>query len=1454
MIHSSTRFRQIFLIFLLLALPWCLQAQSYSWLWAKKEGSIAAEAGRKVAVDVDGNVFVTGLFGSTFTVGSNTYVNQSMDVVLIKYDATGKLIWSIPISSQQDDDVTSVIPDLSGGVYIAGTFKGASLSYPGGSLINSSSGSEEVFLLRVSGNGAVQWSFSPKGTGTDYSGKLCTDGNSVVMSGYFQSPHIDFDSYGFNNTSYKPIFLCRLDNTGKVIWAKTIGKDYIDKGDGLAMDKAGNIYMGGTMASSSLNIDGNSMTLTGSGTNGDLFVSKFDANGTCIWARNAQGTGVEELTGLGMDASENLYFTGSFTSPTLVFKTYSITNTSGKEEYLIGSIDANGLPRWLAKANSETVSRGTDIAVQGNDIYTTGYFSGSPLQLGSSLVNNGSNDLFLAQYDGSGKLIWSNASGGSGDDRSYGVAVTSCGGVVAGEFNSSSIYFGGIKVTNSNSGTTDILSARFARQLNYPAFPDTTRSCDPALTLDAGSGYSNYIWMTGQTSQAIDPEGSGLYSVKVVDKAGCIGEDSTYVSVVQANILQKDTSICRGSSLKLAIDSSYLQGRISLTFSKAMNANWSVGVNTIPHAHYRLVVKGTWKPDALAGNALDAAYQYAESTNTMVRKWQAPADFPLPFKVNNLSIRPINDAFRSDHTYEYQLTSTSTQFSFDFTDAYVMDNSGSLDFELYRVNDPVRIKWSTGDTTNTISVKPLVTTTYTVTMTDGITTCTDKVTITVDNSVPLDLPDTVRSCGSTVTLDGSKAFSTYSWSTGENTQQIQVTKSGRYSLDVKNSTGCHYQDSTIVSLVVADILQNDQVICAGSSLDLTTAQAPSGSNWIYTWNSGQTTSSITVKPVQDTIYRVRISDGISACSDSIKLKVSVVDTTLGVIGTLAFCDGGSVDLKAGKAVTYQWIHDGLSLVGSTLQTLTVHSAGMYQVKLTDDNGCVDSSRSVTVTNFTSPVVSLDAGGPVTFCEGGDVQLNSSVIAGGGAGLVYSWSKDGVLLPGVNAPSYTTSRSGIYVVTLTNAGGCTGTSRSIKVAVEPVPVVTLTPGTNASICEGQEQNIGSGISPSGFDVASYVWQKNGITDPSAKGSSVVAKESGKYVLIVTGSNGCSGRSAGMDLTVNPLPSGKLTSPSDLTLCKGDQISLQVDGGSTYRWMRNGVVDASSTSSDLSARDTGTYSVEISSAAGCRSMATGTAVITYKITPTLDFSFLPACAGSSTVFINGSTFSGGGSINYSWDLGDGASLEGDQAEHIYTQGGEYRVILTATTSVCPSSPEKFAKAVRITSSRPGINYGLTNAVSDKPVTLQARSFGNTYRWAPSQGLSDPGSDRTDATLNKDGQFTVTITDIGGCVTVDTVLVRVFPGNSIYVPSAFTPNGDGLNDRLYPVMAGYKELHFFRVYNRLGNLVFETNRMGKEFSWDGTIKGYAQQTGDYIWALQAVDENGHVVNQKGNTTLIH
>jgi hypothetical protein len=135
-----------------------------------------------------------------------------------------------------------------------------------------------------------------------------------------------------------------------------------------------------------------------------------------------------------------------------------------------------------------------------------------------------------------------------------------------------------------------------------------------------------------------------------------------------------------------------------------------------------------------------------------------------------------------------------------------------------------------------------------------------------------------------------------------------------------------------------------------------------------------------------------------------------------------------------------------------------------------------------------------------------------------------------------------------------------------------------------------------------------------------------------------------------------------------------------------------------------------------------------------------------------------------------------------------------------------------------------------------------------------LSDPGSDRTDATLNKDGQFTVTITDIGGCVTVDTVLVRVFPGNSIYVPSAFTPNGDGLNDRLYPVMAGYKELHFFRVYNRLGNLVFETNRMGKEFSWDGTIKGYAQQTGDYIWALQAVDENGHVVNQKGNTTLIH
>jgi gliding motility-associated-like protein len=101
-------------------------------------------------------------------------------------------------------------------------------------------------------------------------------------------------------------------------------------------------------------------------------------------------------------------------------------------------------------------------------------------------------------------------------------------------------------------------------------------------------------------------------------------------------------------------------------------------------------------------------------------------------------------------------------------------------------------------------------------------------------------------------------------------------------------------------------------------------------------------------------------------------------------------------------------------------------------------------------------------------------------------------------------------------------------------------------------------------------------------------------------------------------------------------------------------------------------------------------------------------------------------------------------------------------------------------------------------------------------------------------------------------DTITVKLFKtGADIFVPGGFTPDGDGRNDILRPVCVGIRELNYFRVYNRWGQLVFSTNEIGK--GWDGTISGQPQPTANFVYIAQGVDYTGKVIFKKGNVMLI-
>jgi len=162
--------------------------------------------------------------------------------------------------------------------------------------------------------------------------------------------------------------------------------------------------------------------------------------------------------------------------------------------------------------------------------------------------------------------------------------------------------------------------------------------------------------------------------------------------------------------------------------------------------------------------------------------------------------------------------------------------------------------------------------------------------------------------------------------------------------------------------------------------------------------------------------------------------------------------------------------------------------------------------------------------------------------------------------------------------------------------------------------------------------------------------------------------------------------------------------------------------------------------------------------------------------------------------------------------------------------------------------------TFVVAGRPIQLSA-SGGSSYLWRPATGLDDPTTDAPIATLPAtidSIRYIARVTGAGGCFAEDDVIVRVFKtGPDLFVPSAFTPNGDGLNDIIRPVGVGIAQLQHFRIFNRWGQLIFSTVDIGK--GWDGTYSGVKQPAGTYVYEAIGTDQLGNRIYRKGTLVLI-
>lgn len=439
-------------------------AQAPPWSWALSEGQSGYEKAYGIALDPSGNVFVMGTFdGDSVTFGSTTFYGEGR--FLIKYNSNGSIIWAERTQGILGE-VFSIATDINGNVYVTGLFQGSSMSFDSITINNNSNSFGDAFIVKYDSNGNALWAKSFGGNWNDYPISICTDQNAnVIVTGFFESDSVQLDGttlYNEGNSHFGDVFVLKFDQLGNLLWAKNSGGNSPDYSFSVACDLNGNAFITGTYSSDSISFG---TTTLYSGGDYNIFVVKYDTSGNILWAKAHGGGGVDEGIGVATDAAGNAIVTGTFESSGVAFGTTNLTNTSHANLF-IAKYDPNGNVIWAKTTGGTSLLEISGIATDGlSNIFISGYYRYNSLIFGTTTFGNGGNDdIFIAKYDASGNPVWAKSPLGSGSDLSTDIATDASGNIyVTGIYQQSTVPFG--IVTFPYAVSTNILVAKLGNSV-----------------------------------------------------------------------------------------------------------------------------------------------------------------------------------------------------------------------------------------------------------------------------------------------------------------------------------------------------------------------------------------------------------------------------------------------------------------------------------------------------------------------------------------------------------------------------------------------------------------------------------------------------------------------------------------------------------------------------------------------------------------------------------------------------------------------------------------------------------------------------------------------------------------------------------------------------------------------------------------------------------------------------
>jgi gliding motility-associated-like protein len=656
----------------------------------------------------------------------------------------------------------------------------------------------------------------------------------------------------------------------------------------------------------------------------------------------------------------------------------------------------------------------------------------------------------------------------------------------------------------------------------------------------------------------------------------------------------------------------------------------------------------------------------------------------------------------------------------------------------------------------------------------------------------------------------------YLWTPGgQTTSSVTGLCAGNYSVQISWTSLLKCSSAVIDTVLgvtltapqgsVIPVITANNPICFGSNNGSATASVTGGTApYTYNWSNGQITQTATGLAPGN--YTVLVTDA-SGCSGT--QVVTITQPTLltsTLTSTNILCHGANNGSAAATAAGGSPVYSYLWSNGQTTAAAAALSSGSYSVTITDSHGCT-SLQSITITE--PPALVLTASSVNVLCFGNSNGSAAVAVAGGTPGYSYLWSN------GQTSSSAAALASGNYVVTVTDAHGCTST-QSVTVVQPTALTVSVTPtGIPCSIGTGSAVVVANGGTPS----YNYTWSNGQTTSATA------ALISGSYSVIVTDANGCSS-SQTFSITSSPAPVAAFAVHDQCV----NAVTQFTDNssGNPVNWLWNFGDGNSSTVQNPSHtyQTSGTYTITlvVSLAPGCSD--TIQHVMNVHPLPVPNFSAPSVCAGNTTSFSDLSTIVQGSISSWNWNFGNGNSSTQQNPSYTYASGGNFNVTLTVTSNFGCSNSVTTSVSVH---SSPTANFCV--APLQQPISYPVFNFcdqwsSDVVQWTWSFGDGNTNTYLTDPAHSYSAQITgndfysfevcLNVQNQFGCWDTTCKTVEILPEFTFYIPNTFTPNGDHTNEFFFGKGRGIKEYQIM-IFDRWGNMIWDCEHSDTNVAWD-------------------------------------